>query len=82
MEEHDLCLIDRDGMDRVRKGRVLDGEVRGDRGDIKGGGVIVLVSESRVVAQTISVMKEGFTDLNGTRGVLRRSFFRTARARA
>lgn len=67
MEEHDLCLIDGDGMDRVREVGVLDGEVRGDRGDVEGGGVIVLVSERCVVAEAISVIEERPADLHRLR---------------
>ena len=80
--QHDRCLGEGHGGAAVGKGRVLRTEVCGSAGDVQAIGIIVLIRERSVIKERIGVVKEGFAYLNGTRGVLRRRLFRTARARA
>ena len=80
--EHDGCLGEGNGGAAVGESRIVGTQVRGSAGDVEAIGIIVLICEGGVVEKRVGIVKEGFAYLYGTRGVLRRRLFRTARARA
>ena len=84
-EEHDGGFVEGDGGAGVRESGISGTQVRGCAGDVKGVGVIrtrIEIRALRVIQKRVGIMKKRLADLDGTRRVLRRSFFRTARARA
>lgn len=83
--EHDGGFGQRHGGATIRESGISGTQVRGCAGDVKGVGVIrtrIEIRALRVIQKRVGIMEKRLADLDGTRRVLRRSFFRTARARA
>ena len=81
MEEHDIALIDRDGMQAIGPAGLLR-KTRCRTGDIQAFGVVVLIGDGGIIAERVMIMEKCAADRHGLRLRRRINFFVSTRARS
>ena len=81
MEEHDIALIDRDGMQAIGPAGLLR-KTRCRAGDIQAFGVVVLIGDGGIIAERVMIMEKCAADRHGLRLRRRINFFVSTRARS